>query len=331
MTIMLSILALVSGLALLVWSSDKFVFGASALARTLGVSPLLIGLTIVGFGTSAPEMIVSAVSAWQGNPGLAIGNALGSNIANIALILGASALIAPLVISPRILKHQIPLLVAVMLLTLVLLLDNELSSTDSIILLITMLGVMGWIVHDGLKHPESVLDADLEEELATDVPASRALGWLLLALVILLLSSRMMVWGAVNIAQALGISDLVIGLSIVAVGTSLPELGAAFACMRKKEYDIAIGNVLGSNIFNSLGVLGIAGIIQPTAVDPMVLVRDMPVQFGLMLFLILIAGHWHLGIGQTRGQISRRSGLIFLTCFALYQGLLFLQSFSSVS
>ncbi len=325
---LLSLLALSIGLAVLVWSSDKFVLGASALARSLGVSPLLIGLTIVGFGTSAPEMIVSAVSAWQGNPGLAIGNAIGSNIANIALILGAAALIAPLVISSRILKREMPILLAVMLLVLALLIDSELGFGDGIILLVGMAAVMAWIVYDGITRHDSHLEQEFENELPPEMPLWQAMAWLILGLLLLLISSRLMVWGAVNIAVAMGISDLVIGLSIVAIGTSLPELGATFACMKKKEYDIALGNVLGSNLFNSLGVLGIAGIIEPTAVEQMVLTRDMPVQFGLMIFLILIAGQWRVGRIGGQSQISRRSGIIFLGCFVAYQLLLFYQSFA---
>ena len=323
---LLSLLALGIGLALLVWSSDKFVFGASALARSLGVSPLLIGLTIVGFGTSAPEMIVSAVSAWQGNPGLAIGNALGSNIANIALILGASALIAPMVVSSRILRKEMPILLAVMVLVLLLLLDGRLGLQDAIILSVSMLLVMAWIVYDGLTHPDSKMEMELAEEFPDDLPLWQAGGWLLVGLVLLLVSSRMMVWGAVDIAQAMGISDLVIGLSIVAIGTSLPELGASFACMKKKEFDIAIGNVMGSNLFNSLGVLGIAGIIEPTAVDSMVLTRDMPIQLGLMLFLFAIAGQWRIGRFSGKGRISRRSGVFLLAVFIGYQFTLFFQS-----
>ena len=323
---LLSLLALGTGLALLVWSSDKFVFGASALARSLGVSPLLIGLTIVGFGTSAPEMIVSAVSAWQGNPGLAIGNALGSNIANIALILGTSALITPMVVSSGILKKEMPILLAVMVLVLLLLLDGRLGFQDAILLSATMLLVMAWIVYDGLNHPDAQMEKELAEELPANIPVWNAGGWLLIGLVLLLVSSRMMVWGAVNIAQAMGISDLIIGLSIVAIGTSLPELGASIACMRKKEFDIAIGNVMGSNLFNSLGVLGIAGIIQPTQVDSMVLTRDIPIQLGLMIFLFAIAGQWRVGRFSGKGRISRRSGFFLLASFITYQFTLFFQS-----
>jgi cation:H+ antiporter len=320
----LSLLALLAGLALLVWSSDKFVLGASATASSMGVSPLLIGLTIVGFGTSAPEMLVSAVSAWNGNPGLAIGNAIGSNIANIALILGASALIAPLIISSRILKHEMPLLVGVMLLALVLIIDKELSYTDGIILIGAMFLVMGWIIYEGITKRDPSLEEGFEEEIPRDIPLAKALRITFVGLVVLVGSSRLMVWGAVNIAESLGISDLIIGLSIVAIGTSLPELAASFVCMKKKAYDLALGNVLGSNLFNTLGVLGIAGIIQPSKVDDFVLIRDMPVQFALMLLLIYIAGQW----AGAHGRISRRTGWIFLSCFVAYQSLLFYQSFA---
>lgn len=323
---LLSLAALLIGLALLVWSSDKFVLGASATAGALGVSPLMIGLTIVGFGTSAPEMLVSAVSAWNGNPDLAVGNALGSNIANIALILGASALIAPMVISSRIVKKEMPILFAVMLLVLYLMLDLNLTRADGIILIVAMFSVMGWIVFEGLRKRDSKeqLEEQFEDEFDS-LPLNKALGWVLIGLVLLVISSRIMVWGAVNIAEMLGISDLIIGLSIVAIGTSLPELGATFACMKKQEYDIAIGNVLGSNIFNSLGVLGIASVIEPTNIDTLVLYRDQVLQFALILALFWVAGQWKLG----RGRVSRRTGILFLAVFIGYQSLLFYQSFAS--
>ena len=319
---LLSIIALIAGLALLVWSSDKFILGASSTAAVLGVSPLLIGLTIVGFGTSAPEMVVSALSAASGNPGLAIGNALGSNIANIALILGVSALVVPLAVSSRILRNEMPVLFAVTLLVALVIWDLNLSRLDSWILIAGMFGVMGWLVIDGLRNRDATLEQEFEEEIDANMPLRTALVWVVVGLVLLVISAQLMVWGAVNIAQFFGISDLVIGLSIVAIGTSLPELGASIASVRKKEYDIALGNVLGSNMFNSLGVLGIAGAIAPTEVDQMVLLRDMPFLFGLMVVLFLVAGQWALG----KGRISRRTGAIFLVSFVAYQALLFWQA-----
>ncbi len=323
---LLSLAALLIGLALLVWSSDKFILGASATAGALGVSPLMIGLTIVGFGTSAPEMLVSAVSAWNGNPGLAVGNAIGSNIANIALILGASALIAPMVISSRIVKTEMPILFVVMLLVLFLMLDQNLSRADGILLIVAMFAVMGWIVFEGTRSRETAeqLETQFEDEFES-LPLTKALGWVVFGLIFLVLSSRLMVWGAVNIAEMMGVSDLIIGLSIVAIGTSLPELGASFACMKKQEYDIAIGNVLGSNIFNSLGVLGIAGMIEPSNIDKLVLYRDHLLQFALILALFWVAGQWKLG----KGRISRRTGVLFLGVYIGYQSMLFYQAFAS--
>ncbi len=320
---LLNLLALFVGLALLVWSSDKFVFGASCTARLLGVSPLLIGLTIVGFGTSAPELLISAISAYNGNPELAIGNAIGSNIANIALILGSAAIISPLVVSSRIIKIEVPILFCVMLFTLLLMIDDSLSRVDGVLLLLAMTAVMGWIIFDGLTKKDAVLEKEFEDEIPSNISALTAIGWLVTGLIFLVVSSRMMVWGAVNIAQYLGVSDLIIGLSIVAIGTSLPELGASLASVRKKEYDIALGNVLGSNLFNSLGVLGVAGVIQPTGVDRWILLRDMPIQFMLLGVVFLVAGQWKFG----KGRISRRTGVFFLLCFAGYQSLLFYQSF----
>ena len=321
---LLNLIALFLGLALLVWSSDKFVLGASATARIMGVSPLLIGLTIVGFGTSAPELLISAISSYNGNPALAIGNAIGSNIANIALILGASAMLAPLLISSRIFRIEIPVLLVVMLFTLFLLVDGTLSRLDGYLMLFAMAVVMGWIIYDGLTNKDAQLDHEFSEDIPNDMPMSTALSWLLLGLVLLVISSRMMVWGAVNIAVSMGISDLIIGLSIVAIGTSLPELGASLAAVKKKEFDIALGNVLGSNLFNSLGVLGLAGAIQPSEVNQWVLWRDMPLQIFLLLVVFMVAGKWTFG----QGRISRTTGLFFLATFAAYQGLLFYQSFA---
>ncbi len=316
------IAAVVAGLMVLVWSADQFVAGAAGLARALGISTLIIGLTIVAFGTSAPEMLVSAVAALQGNSGLAIGNAVGSNIANMALVLGVTALIAPLAVHSRTLSREFPLMLVVMVVSWLLLSNGELSRLDGIVLLAGILAVILWTIHlariSGVEDP---LIEELTEEIPKAMPRRRAWWLLLSGLVLLLASSKLLVWGAVGIAQYYGVSDLVIGLTIVAIGTSLPELAASVAAARKNEHDIAVGNVVGSNLFNILAVLGIAGTIGPAAVDPAVLYRDFPLMLALAVALYLMArGFNHNG----HGLIKRWAGMVLLLVFLGYQASLFL-------
>ncbi|HID50030.1 MAG TPA: calcium/sodium antiporter, partial [Chromatiales bacterium] len=223
--LILSVFAVLGGFAILVWGADRFVIGAAATARNLGVSPLVIGLTIVGIGTSAPEILVSAMAAWQGNPALGVGNAIGSNITNIALVLGATALITPLVVKSDTLRREYPLMFMIMLLALLLVLDGELSRLDGLILLGGLVMILVWMVRLGLRRGYDPMEVEYEAEIRV-LSTGRALLWLALGMILLLGSSRMLVWGAVNIAHSFGISDLIIGLTIVALGTSLPELAA---------------------------------------------------------------------------------------------------------
>ena len=308
------------GLAALVWSADRFVTGAAAIANNLGVSALLIGLTIVGFGTSAPEILVSGTASLEGNPGLAIGNAIGSNIANIALILGITALVAPLKVHSGVLKQEYPILLGVSLITFALMWDGSLDESDGMILLVLLVLVLLWMVRTAKSgKADEPLAAEFEAEIPKEISTRMAVVWLVVGLLVLLISSRMLVWGATNIAVALGVSDLVIGLTIVALGTSLPELAAAIAGSMKGEDDIAIGNVIGSNIYNLLAVLSLPGIIAPGAFDSMVLVRDLPVMLGLTLMLYFVAH----GFGS-KGRINRPEGVILTLSFIAYQTLLFI-------
>jgi len=315
--VLASLTAIVLGFAVLIWSADRFIYGAAALSRNLGVSPLLIGLTIVGFGTSAPELLVSAFAAAQGNPGLAIGNAVGSNIANIALILGITALVAPLAVGSRILRREMPLLLVVMVFAGLLLLDGHLGRLDGSLLLLGLAAVFAWVIYDGLrgrKDPSDPMEAEFDAEIPKAVPTRRALIWLVLGLVALLISARILVWGAVNVAEALGVSDLIIGLTIIAVGTSLPELAASVVSARHGEPDIAIGNVIGSNMFNLLGVMAFPGLIHPAAVPGEVLTRDYPVMFGLTLLFLVMA----FGLRGRMGRVGRPGGLLLVACFVGY-------------
>jgi cation:H+ antiporter len=321
----LAFLAVVVGLVILIWSSDHFVEGSAAVARHLGMPPLLIGMVVVGFGTSAPEMMVSALAASQGNPGIALGNAYGSNIANIALILGVTALIRPIAIPRRIVHRELPILTAVTGLAAAQLWDGELSANDAFVLMGVFGAVMGWNIWEGLRWRTDALARKIEEELdAHAMPLGRAIPSLFFGLVLLIVSSRLLVWGAAEIAHGFGVSDLVIGLTIVALGTSLPELASSVAATRKGEHDIAIGNVLGSNLFNTLAVVGIAGVIHPITVAPEVLSRDIPVMGALTLSLFVI------GYGFRKpGCINRLEGAALLTCYIGYNAFLAVSVFGS--
>ncbi|MBK1632831.1 calcium/sodium antiporter [Thiohalocapsa halophila] len=310
-----AILAILGGFALLVWSADRFVDGAAATAGHAGMPSLLIGMVIVGFGTSAPEMVVSAMAALDGNPDLAIGNALGSNIVNTGLVLGVTALVAPIAVHSKIIRRELPLLFAIGLGVGLLLWDDALTRTESLVLLAGFLGLIGWSVVAALRGHGDPLEAETVQELESHaMPLGRAVFWLVAGLVLLIVSSRSLVWGAVTIAEALGVSDLIIGLTIVALGTSLPELAASVVAARKGEHDIAIGNVVGSNMFNLLAVVGIAGVIAPMpSMAPEVLTRDWPVMMALFAALFV------MGYGlRGQGRINRLEGALLLLAFAAY-------------
>lgn len=315
---LLNSLAILTGLAVLVWGADRFISGAAALANNLGVSSMMIGLTIVGFGTSAPEILVSAIASIDGNSGLAIGNAIGSNIANIGLILGVTALITPLAVHSGVLKREYPLLLAISLISLALMWDGVLDRIDGTILVILLIGILSWMVHSAKTGGADPIAGEFDAEIPHDTPTKTAVVWLLVGLVALLASSRALVWGAANMAVAMGISDVVIGLTIVAIGTSLPELAASIASALKGEHDIAIGNVIGSNLYNILAVLSLPGLIAPGPFLPEVLYRDQPTMIGLTIMLFLMG----YGFGK-QGRINRIEGLVLLCLFIGYQSLLF--------
>lgn len=284
-----ALLAVALGLAILVWSAARFVEGSALTARHLGVPPLLIGMVIMGFGTSAPEMLVSAVAASRGNPGIALGNAYGSNIANIALILGVTALIRPIAVHSQVLRKELPILTAVTILAAWQVSDGRITLVDALVLLGVFAGLLAWTIRQGLRTKTDPLGSEVEQELQSRaMPVGRAVFRIVVSLVLLVAGSRILVWGAVAVAHGFGVSDLVIGLTIVALGTSLPELASSIIAARKGEHDLALGNVLGSNLFNTLAVVGIAGTIHPMAVGPEVFSRDIPVMVVLTVSLFLI-------------------------------------------
>lgn len=311
----IAVFAIIGGLILLAWSADRFVDGASAVADHFGMPPLLIGMVIVGFGTSAPEMTVSVLSALEGNAGIALGNAYGSNITNIALILGLTAVISPIAVHSQVLRKELPILTAVTLLAGWQLLDGGITRADAVTLLAVFGGLMAWSIWQGLQKKGDTLGGEVARELAAQpMRPGRAIFWLVAGLLLLIAGSRILVWGAVKIAHGFGVSDLIIGLTVVAVGTSLPELASSIAAIRKGESDIALGNVLGSNLFNTLAVVGLAGTICPMAIEPALFSRDLPVMAGLTVSIFVIG----YGFAGRPGRINRFEGAALLLCFAGY-------------
>ncbi|QSV17207.1 calcium/sodium antiporter [Photobacterium ganghwense] len=316
---LLATLAIIAGFALLVWSADKFVEGAAASANYAGMPPLLIGMLVVGFGTSAPEMVVSAMAAMDGNPALALGNALGSNIVNIALILGITAIIAPIAVHSSIVRKELPILLAVTLVIGAMLWNHRISMLEAWALIGGFLLLVGWSIWSAIRSKGDPLALEMDEELSSQsMTLKSSIFWLVTGLLLLIVSSRILVWGAVEIAQQLGVSDLLIGLTIVALGTSLPELAASIVAARKGEHDIAVGNVVGSNMFNSLAVIGIAGTIEPISnIGAEVFWRDWTSMLFVTALLMLTA----VRFGKTQ-TINRSEGALLLLCYLGYNGYL---------
>ncbi len=305
---------LLGGLIVLVYSADKFVDGTASIAKKMGVPPLLIGLTIVGLGTSAPEILVSTIASWHGNPGLAVGNALGSNIANVGLILGCTALISPLSVHSGMLKRELPILMLTSIFCYLLAFDG-LTLTDGLLMIVGLVCFLSWLARTAKQEKNHDIFADeVESELADGLSMAKSWIYFIVGLIGLLVSSRLLVWASVNIAHHLGISDLVIGLTIVALGTSLPELAASVASVLKDEDDLAVGNVIGSNMYNLLAVYSIPGLIAPGALAESVVSRDFPV---MLMFTGVL---FFLGYGfRKQGRINRLEGLLLLLGYGSYQ------------
>lgn len=316
------------GFALLIYGADIFVEGAANIARQLGMPPLIIGLTIVGFATSAPEIIVGSVSAWQDKTAIAIGNALGSNITNVGLVLGLSILIIPITIASNTIKKEYGLMFAALIIALLVMIDGHLSRVDASILLVSLVISLGWIVwmvkQSSANDP---LTSELEHEFSDEAGEADSLGKasakLLFGLIVLLIGAELLVRGGVFIAEYFGVPDLVIGLTIVAVGTSLPELAASIVSLKKNEADIAVGNIIGSNMFNMLAVLSIPAFINPDSFLPEVLSRDFPAMILLSLLLGIMV------FASSKGKLTRLEGGVLLFCFITYQYVLFSQSIAA--
>ena len=311
----LAVIAIVAGLALLVWSADKFIDGATIIAQKLNVPSFLIGVLILGLGTSAPELVVSALAAIDGSPELALGNAYGSNIMNIALVLGLTVLISPVLIERGVIKRDLPLLLLVTAVAAWQLYDGVVTAVDGMVLVAMLVGVLGMQIVLG-KREQAALATETVD--VTDAPSTEdnkgATIDLLIGLVLLVISSRAVVWGAIELATLWGLSELIIGLTIVAVGTSLPELVASITAARRGEHGMALGNIVGSNIFNTLAVVGLAAVIAPISVSSAMFSRDVLVMAGLTLLLLALC----VGAVMTKRRFGRLSGSTLLLCFAGY-------------
>ena len=328
MALLLPALSIIFGFALLIWSADKFVLGASNTARSFNISPLIVGVVIVGLGTSAPEMLVSAMAAMDGKTGLSIGNAIGSNITNVGLMLGVTALFYPLHIHSKLLKREMPVLLAVILLSYYILSDGKLHFFDGALLLTMMFAMVGYTVWETRRNSGDSLTQEQLDDQPEEIGRGAALKWLVIGIVLLIASSRILVWGAVEIAEFYGVSDLVIGLTIVAIGTSLPELAATLAAAKKKEYDLAVGNIIGSNIFNILGVMALPGLIHPDGFDSEVLTRDYPVMIGLTIALMIFSIAWRKG---KTGVLGRFEGGLLVLGYIAYMAWLFKDTIASLA
>ncbi len=315
-------LEVVGGLVLLIWGADRFVHGAAAAARNMGVAPILIGLTIVAFATSAPEILVSVVASIREEPGLAIGNAIGSNIVNIGLVLGCVAIVRPIQLRSDTLRREMPALLAVTLLTVSLFLDSYLSHIDGIVMLTGLVIVMIWLARLGMRSaPSDPIKKEYEDEIPANVTTRMAIIWLLIGLICLLVGAQLLVDGSIEIARFLGVSEVVIGILLVALGTSLPELAVSLVSALKGEYGLAIGNIVGSNIFNLLAVIGVAATITPTALAPSVLSLHIFVMVAFTLVLFAMTYDY-----DGKNELSKIEGAALLIAFIAYDSYVVLQN-----
>lgn len=334
----LSLVFIVAGLAALAWSSDVFVDGSSVIAKALGISPFIIGMVIIGFGTSAPELCVSVMSGLSGHSNLSLGNAYGSCIFNIAVILGVSVMIFPLVVRPSVAYVAGPGLMLISVFSYILLCDGICSRIEAIILLtafLVLLPLYCWYdqkTKTSTEQEESEAAGDGEKR---EAKPSMRLVWagvkLVVGLGVLIGSSHILVWGAVDFARFVGVSDLVIGLTIVAAGTSLPELASAIASARRGEHEFVLGNIIGSNLFNTLAVVGFATVISPLvpgtdgtpAFSPYIITRDLPLMAALSISIMFFGMNWRHP--KWPGAINRKKAIVWLVVFVAYTILMFFQ------
>lgn len=319
---LVNILEIIGGLVLLIWGADRFVHGAAATARNMGVAPLLVGLTVVAFATSAPEILVSVVASVRGEPLLAIGNAIGSNIVNIGLVLGCVAIVRPIQLRSATLRREMPALLAVSLLTVSLFLDSYISRIDGIVMMTGLVIVMIWLARLGIRSsPSDPIKMEYEAEIPKDVTMGMAIVWLILGLATLLVGANFLVDGSIEVARYLGVSEVVIGILLVALGTSLPELAVSMVSALKGEYGLAIGNIVGSNIFNLLAVIGVAAVIAPAAIAPSVLSLHVFVMVAFTLVLFAMTYDY-----DGKSELSRVEGIALLVAFIAYDTYVVMQN-----
>ncbi len=312
-----SFIAILIGLALLFWSANKLIIGATAIATIYRLPPLLVGVLIVGFGTSLPEVAISIISAYQNNPGIAVGNAYGSNIVNIALIIGSIALFKPIKISNTITKRDLPILIIITFITTLLALDNYLSRIDCAILIIIFISLIIWNISQSIKKSSSEFDDVLTQSKSTQSMSIHfAILSFLFGLIILLASSRLLIWGAITLARHFHVSDEIIGLTIIAIGTSTPEFITSLIAFKKNQDEIAFGNIIGSNLFNTLVVIGLAGLISPLVISKEILYRDILIMSIVTILLYIFS------VKVFKFNLSRIGGLILLSIFIIYNAFL---------
>ena len=317
------VLSMLFGLGLLIWGADRMVIGAAVTADNLGVSPMLVGLTVVGFATSAPEILVSAAAALHGSPNLAVGNALGSNIANIGLVAGMAANIQPLQVRSQTLSRELPVMLAVSVIPVLLFPDQMLGRIDGIFLLLVFVGFLYWIVKLGIKtHGHDPIESEYSEDMPSGISPRKAWMWIAIGLAVLVIGSEFLVSGAKNFAQALGISELVVGVTILAVGTSLPELAVSVVSIRKGHHGLALGNIIGSNAFNTLAVLGVASVIHPAKLDLDTVRLHLPVMLAFTVAFFFMAYNYD---GSMR--LNRFSGAALLIGFVVYHSYVAFQTY----
>lgn len=312
---LLASIALIVGLMVLMWSADHFVNSSAATARNFGMSPMLIGLTIVAIGTSAPEVLVSLMAALSGFGDLAVGNAIGSNIANVGIVLGLTLLIAPIRVNPRLMSKELPLLVGITVISGAVIYDNLINFLDGI-LLINALVITMVLIHYWQKQPSDAAFSTIGEEEEAEIPEmkqGKATLILIGSLLLLLGSSRVLVWSATTIAQYFGVSELTIGLTVVAIGTSLPELAASVASALKKHPDMALGNIIGSNMFNLLAVMAVPGLVGESTINPSAFTRDYPVMCAITILLMVL-----VLAGKKPRTLGRISGITLCAAYIAY-------------
>jgi cation:H+ antiporter len=303
----------------LAWGAERFVDGASALSFNLGMSPLLIGILVMGFGTSLPELLVSLFSSATGNSGLSLGNAYGSNIVNIGLVLGLAAVMSPVIVQNHVVRRELPLLILATAITAVLVMDFELSRSDGFTLLVLFVVLLVYLIRASSRASARQEETNFQDKLqAHPVPLGKSVNSLLVGLVVIAICSAVLVWSAKGIVTNLGVSELVVGVVVLALGTSLPELAVIVVAARRGEHELALGNVIGSNLFNTVAVVGVASIIAPYAVDPELVTRDMPVMFAFTGVLVVMAYGW----GRRSGVVNKVEGGVLLLAFASYMAYL---------